>query len=65
MEWEGELLEKLGINFTLIGSLPPTPWETRIPVFLGKFQLINVYSNLILTVSCFNVKILWLGNEVK
>lgn len=63
MEWEGELLEKLGINFTLIGSL--LSWETRIPVFLGKFQLINVYSNLMLTVSCFNVKILWLGNEVK
>lgn len=64
MEWEGELSAKLGTDFALIGTLPPTPWEAYIPLFPGKTHLISVYSNLIFVVSYFNFKILQFRNQI-
>ena len=64
MELEGELSEKLGIDFALIGTLPSTPWEAYTPLFPGKTQLISVYSNLIFIVSYFNFKILQFRNQI-
>ena len=63
MEWERELSENLGINFVLVGILPPAPWKAYTPVFFGKSQLITVYPNSVLIGSYFNFKNL--GLEIK
>lgn len=60
---EMRITKESGNALALIGAFPSTPWESCIPVFLGKSQLITIHPNSILIVSHFHFKRPYLGQE--